>query len=297
MGATPNETVKYAAVGILLVHKCRGGGQVRKSDHVRLTLSGSTKGAYRHRIQCGLLSKRQNVYLRWKCLYMLTAESNLAHSNLCNLIRAHVLVDCRYNVFVLTWNLRRLARQTDRHTHTLPPTLLHFPPPPLPFSAGYRGCRNLGLCWRSREPIKVFLFFFYEPGVGQNRVCLLQLLPRSMPSYFLLSSRCQKNRTLSRGSLLTFCVRVPNDAQFARLWRTRAEIRPLQVFPVRGVDPLSLLVRGVFTLENFVQCVSLKKCEFLPFVTKQLCPCSRNQPTSTSKLLLLSVVRSWVHYT
>ena len=31
-----------------------------------------------------------------KCLYMLAGESDLAFRNLCNLIRAHVLVDCGY---------------------------------------------------------------------------------------------------------------------------------------------------------------------------------------------------------
>ena len=89
---------------------------------------------------------------------------------------------------------------------------------------------------------------------------------------------------------------APSEAQFAHLWLARAEIHPLQVCPLRGVDPLYLLVRGVFTLWSFV-CASAWKSEFLSFVTGHLCPCSRKQPSSTSKLLLFSVVRSCVHYT
>ena len=42
--------------------------------------------------------------------------------------------------------------------------------------------------------------------------------------------------------------RAPSDAQFACLWHTRTSFHPLQVYPVHGVDPLNLLVRGVFTL-------------------------------------------------
>ena len=33
--------------------------------------------------------------------------------------------------------------------------------------------------------------------------------------------------------------RASSDARFARLWRTRTEIHPLQVCPVRGTDPLN----------------------------------------------------------
>ena len=47
---------------------------------------------------------------------------------------------------------------------------------------------------------------------------------------------------------LTVAARAPNDAQFARLLRTRTEIHPLQVCPMRGVDPPTLLLWGVFTL-------------------------------------------------
>ena len=43
-------------------------------------------------------------------------------------------------------------------------------------------------------------------------------------------------------------VRASNDAQLAHLWCTRTNFHPLQVCPVRGVDPLNLLVRDVFTL-------------------------------------------------
>ena len=64
---------------------------------------------------------------------------------------------------------------------------------------------------------------------------------------------------------LTLQVRAPNDAQFARLWRTRTESHPLQVGHVPAVDPLNLVASGVFTLYNVVLCVSLKKWErFLP---------------------------------
>ena len=41
--------------------------------------------------------------------------------------------------------------------------------------------------------------------------------------------------------------RAPNGARFVRLCRTRTEIRPLQVCPVRGIDPLNGLARAVFT--------------------------------------------------
>ena len=69
-------------------------------------------------------------------------------------------------------------------------------------------------------------------------------------------------------------------------WRTRTDFRPLQVCPVHGVEPLNLLVRGVcvFTLWSFVLCVSLKKFEFLPFVTKHICPCSRKQTCINIKI-------------
>ena len=49
---------------------------------------------------------------------------------------------------------------------------------------------------------------------------------------------------------------APNDAQFARLWRTRTSIRPLEVCPELGVDPLKFVVRGAFTLWNFAQRVA-----------------------------------------
>ena len=79
---------------------------------------------------------------------------------------------------------------------------------------------------------------------------------------------------------------APNDTQFVHFWRTRTDFHPtpLQVCPVPGVDPLNLLVRGVFTLYNFVLCVSLKKCEFLPLHQHQ-------------NYCLFSVVRSCVNYT
>ena len=48
-----------------------------------------------------------------------------------------------------------------------------------------------------------------------------------------------------------------NDARFVSLWRTRTENHFLEVGSVRGVDPLNLAVRGVFTLYNFVLCVIL----------------------------------------
>ena len=48
--------------------------------------------------------------------------------------------------------------------------------------------------------------------------------------------------------LMLIVVRAPSDAQFARLLRTRTDFHPLQICPVRGVDPLNLLVRDVFTL-------------------------------------------------
>ena len=44
----------------------------------------------------------------------------------------------------------------------------------------------------------------------------------------------------------------------------------------------------VFTLESFVLCISLKKCEFLPFVTKHLCPCSRKQICINIKITFFS---------
>ena len=82
--------------------------------------------------------------------------------------------------------------------------------------------------------------------------------------------------------------RVPSDTQFAHLWRTRTDFHPLQVCPVRGVDPVNLLVRSVFTLWSFVLCVSSKKCEFLPFTTKHLCPCSRKQICINIKITFFS---------
>ena len=54
-----------------------------------------------------------------------------------------------------------------------------------------------------------------------------------------------------------------SDTQFACLWCTRTEIDPLQVCPVSGVDPLNLLVKGVFTLESFVLGISLEKWEYI----------------------------------
>ena len=58
--------------------------------------------------------------------------------------------------------------------------------------------------------------------------------------------------------------RAPNDAWFACLLCTRTEIHPLQVCPVREVDPQNWLVRGLSTLKNFVLYVSLKKWEWVP---------------------------------
>ena len=75
----------------------------------------------------------------------------------------------------------------------------------------------------------------------------------------------------------TYRCRAPNDAQFAHLWCTRTDFHPLQVCTMCGVDPLNLLVRGVFTPYSFVLCVSLNKFEFLPYLTRHLCPCSRKQ--------------------
>ena len=53
-------------------------------------------------------------------------------------------------------------------------------------------------------------------------------------------------------------IMAPNDAQFARLWRIRAEIHPLQVCPVHGVHPLNLLVE-VCLLSKTLYCVSAWK--------------------------------------
>ena len=48
-------------------------------------------------------------------------------------------------------------------------------------------------------------------------------------------------------SLAHFLSRAPNDTQFAHLGCTRTDFHPFQGCHVRGVDPLNLLVRGVFT--------------------------------------------------
>ena len=47
---------------------------------------------------------------------------------------------------------------------------------------------------------------------------------------------------------LSISLRAPNDAQFAHIWRPRTKIRPLQVCPLHGIDPLNWLARGMFTL-------------------------------------------------
>ena len=98
MGEIASQVVRHTPKGLELVHQCRGGGQEPKSDpeqHVRPALSGSTKGAYCHWIQQGFMLKAERLF-EMKCLYMLAGESDLAFRNLCNLIRAHVLVDCGY---------------------------------------------------------------------------------------------------------------------------------------------------------------------------------------------------------
>lgn len=47
-----------------------------------------------------------------------------------------------------------------------------------------------------------------------------------------------------------------SDAQFVTLLRhTRTEIYPVQDFPVRGVDPLHLIVMGVFQFSPSKLCI------------------------------------------
>ena len=53
-------------------------------------------------------------------------------------------------------------------------------------------------------------------------------------------------------------IKVPSDARFTCLWCTRTKIHLLQVCPVHGVDPVNLLVRGMFSLLNIVLCVGPK---------------------------------------
>ena len=70
------------------------------------------------------------------------------------------------------------------------------------------------------------------------------------------TDRRHQNKTSKLNTLFLFVPllllanqdRVPSDTQFAHLWRTRTNCHPLQVCPVRGVDPVNLLVRSVFTL-------------------------------------------------
>ena len=59
---------------------------------------------------------------------------------------------------------------------------------------------------------------------------------------------------------------TPHDALFAWLWCTRTEIHPLQVGLVRGIHPLNWLVRGVFTLQNFVLWPAQKSGNGFPLV-------------------------------
>ena len=72
-----------------------------------------------------------------KCLYMLAGESDLAFRNLCNLIRAHVLVDCGYVMPLSSLGILDGFEGKRRLTRTHHPQL-----PPIPLSAGYRGRRN-----------------------------------------------------------------------------------------------------------------------------------------------------------
>ena len=96
--------------------------------------------------------------------------------------------------------------------------------------------------------------------------------------------------------------RAPNDARFACLWHTRTETQPLQVCPVRGIDLLNWLVRSVFTLSNFVLCISLKKWEQFPpssdtYVTFIAVPCCQLSYIphffKHSDLLVLKIMILW----
>ena len=78
-------------------------------------------------------------------------------------------------------------------------------------------------------------------------------LPHEAGSVYFLVERLQLpcNLIFKGGMKHAACWAMkysPNDAEFARLRRTRTDVHPLQVCPVRGVDPLNLQVRGVFTL-------------------------------------------------
>ena len=100
--------------------------------------------------------------------------------------------------------------------------------------------------------------------------------PARQDSWALVSQSCflgDKKCTHTRG---------PNDAQFAHLWCTRIDFLPLQVCPVHGVDPLNLL--GACSTSKALYCASAWKSEFLPFVTKHSCPCSRKQTCNNIKI-------------
>ena len=61
-----------------------------------------------------------------------------------------------------------------------------------------------------------------------------------------LASLALKATTMKSLTLQNEYLRAPSDTQFACLWHTRANIHPFQVCPLHGVNPLNLVVRGVF---------------------------------------------------
>ena len=106
--------------------------------------------------------------------------------------------------------------------------------------------------------------------------------------------------------------RAPNDTPFARLWRTRTEIHPLQVCPVRGIDPLNWPVRDVSLLSKILHSASVWKSgnEFLLARQRQhSCDLGKSvmlsaqlftlcfQPLWSSGSENYNIVRICVHYT
>ena len=86
--------------------------------------------------------------------------------------------------------------------------------------------------------------------------------------------------------------RAPSEAQFGHLWPTRTDFNP----PVCAVDPLNLLVRGVFTLLSFVLCVSLKSVSSSLLWKKVCVHAVEGKPVSTSKpavILSKLINRGW----
>ena len=93
--------------------------------------------------------------------------------------------------------------------------------------------------WRSRSMADPPLGPLNPRGGGQGprmERCLLGkevvMLPEAL------------NGQVSQRQCRYVCTcRAPNGARFVCLWGTRTEIHPLQVCPVRGIDPLNWLVR------------------------------------------------------